>query len=288
MIHYVEHKDIDFKKWNGCVANSINRLIYGFSWYLDVVCDDWDALVYNDYEAVFPLPKRKKWGVEYVYQPFFCQQLGVFSKKEVAIEPFLNNIPKKIKYLELNVGSSNCFVTKQNINYELSIVKQFERNFSKNTTRNIIKAKASNLSLISNVSPEQHVGVFNKNLSKIGISQKDLAKYVRLCYLLISKNKGQIFAVFDQFNNLVATSLIVIDAERVYYLNGATNKNGKKVGASHWMVSEIMKKFHGKIFDFEGSNIEGVARFYKGFGARKTSYSTIKINKLPLYLKWLK
>ena len=62
MINYIEHKDIDFKKWDSCVANSLNRLIYGFSWYLDVVCNDWDALVYNDYEAVFPLPKRKKWG----------------------------------------------------------------------------------------------------------------------------------------------------------------------------------------------------------------------------------
>ena len=99
MIHYIEHKDIDFEKWDACVANSFNRLIYGFSWYLDVVCDDWDALVLNDYEAVFPLPKRKKWGIEYVYHPFFCQQLGVFSKKEVAIELFLNSIPKKIKYL---------------------------------------------------------------------------------------------------------------------------------------------------------------------------------------------
>ena len=55
MIHYIQHKDIDFEKWDACVANSFNRLIYGFSWYLDVVCDDWDALVLNDYEAVFPL-----------------------------------------------------------------------------------------------------------------------------------------------------------------------------------------------------------------------------------------
>ena len=288
MIHYLEHKDIDFKKWDACIANSFNRLIYGFSWYLNVVCDDWDALVYNDYEAVFPLPKRKKWCIEYVYQPFFCQQLGVFSQKEVAIEPFLNCIPKQIKYLELNVGSTNSFIVKENSNYELTIVNTPEIYFSKNTKRNIFKAKASNLSLVTNISPEQHISMFNTNLSKLGISQKDLDVYVRLCYVLISNDKGKIYAVFDEFNNLVASSLIAIDAQRIYYLNGATNAEGKKLGASHWMVFEIMKHYTGKIFDFEGSNIEGVARFYAGFGAKKTTYPTIKINRLPFYLKWVK
>ena len=288
MIHYIEHKDIDFKKWDSCVANSLNRLIYGFSWYLDVVCNDWDALVYNDYEAVFPLPKRKKWGVHYIYQPFFCQQLGIFSKTTLGIESFLDCIPKKFKYLELNVVSSNSFVVKENSNYELALVKNVESQFSKNTLRNISKAKASNLSLVSNISPEQHISMFNTNLSKLGISQKDLDVYVRLCYILISNNIGKIYAVFDEFNSLVASSLVAIDGQRVYYLNGATNKHGRNVGASHWMVSEIMKKYPKKIFDFEGSNIDGVARFYEGFGAKKTSYSSIKINRLPFYLKWIK
>lgn len=288
MIHYIEHKDIDFIKWNGCVANSFNRLIYAFSWYLDVVCDDWDALVYNDYEAVFPLPKRKKWGIEYIYQPFFCQKLGVFSKMELKIEFFLNCIPKKFKYLELNVGSSNSFVVQENINYELVLIKTVESQFSKNTLRNISKAKASNLSLVSNVSPEQHINLFNTNLSKLGITQKDLDVYIRLCYVLISNNTGKIYAVFDEFNNLVASSFIAIDGQRIYYLNGAVNQEGRNVGASHWMVSEIMKNYPGKIFDFEGSNIGGVARFYEGFGAKKTSYPTIKINRLPIYLKWIK
>ena len=124
-----------------CVANSFNRLIYGFSWYLNVVCDDWDALVYNDYEAVFPLPKRKKWGIDYIYQPFFCQQLGVFSQKEVAIESFLNCIPKQIKYLELNVGSSNSFVVKENSNYELAIVKHLKVIFQKILKEIFLKQK---------------------------------------------------------------------------------------------------------------------------------------------------
>ena len=190
--------------------------------------------------------------------------------------------------MELNVGSSNSFVVQENSNYELALVKTVENQFSKNTARNISKAKASNLSLVSNIPPEQHISLFNTNLSQLGISQKDLAVYIRLCYVLIENNIGKIYAVFDEFNNLVASSLIAIDAQRIYYLNGATNQEGRNIGASHWMVSEIMKNHLGKTFDFEGSNIIGVARFYAGFGAKKTSYPTIKINRLPFYLKWVK
>ena len=41
-------------------------------------------------------------------------------------------------------------------------------------------------------------------------------------------------------------------------------------------------------FDFEGSNIPGLGRFYSGFGAIEEPYYNLKINRLPLPLKWLK
>ena len=117
--------------------------------------------------------------------------------------------------------------------------------------------------------------MFNTNLSKLGITQKDLDVYIRLCYVLITNNTGKIYAVLNEFNNLVASSLIAIDGQRIYYLNGAANQQGRNIGASHWMVSEIMKNYPRKIFDFEGSNIKGVAERNKGFGAKPSNYITI-------------
>ncbi len=42
---------------------AFNGLIYAKSWYLDIVADQWDALVENDYEKIFPLVHRKKYGI---------------------------------------------------------------------------------------------------------------------------------------------------------------------------------------------------------------------------------
>ena len=53
---------------------------YTHTWYLDAVCGQWAALVFGDYDAVFILPHKKKWGITYLMQPDFCQQLGLWGK----------------------------------------------------------------------------------------------------------------------------------------------------------------------------------------------------------------
>jgi hypothetical protein len=85
MITYLTHKEIDFEKYDRCIDLSLNGIVYAYSWYLDMVTDDWDILVEDDYKSVMPLPKRKKFGIHYIYQPFFVQQLGVFSVVPVTV-----------------------------------------------------------------------------------------------------------------------------------------------------------------------------------------------------------
>lgn len=290
MIRYLTHRELDFDKWDACIAQAEYSLVYGFSWYLDAVCDDWDGLVMNDYEAVFPLPKRKKGGVTYVYQPFFCQKLGLFAaNNNIKIDDFINAIPSHFQYVEINVcQNDSVFTSQKNVNYELLLSQKIPMLFSKNTKRNLKKAEKSMLTLVSDVSYVKHYRMFKKELKKMGLKQKDLQYYKNLCTSLLQINKGSIYGVCDQNNTLLSTALFANDDTRLYYLHSASTSKGKKIGASHYLVNELMKLHIGKIVDFEGSNIEGVARFYEGFGAHQTFYSTIKINRLPFYLRWLK
>ena len=79
MIKFYKHKDIDLFKWDECIGSSINRRVQAFSWYLNVVTNNsWDALVLGDYDAVLPLPYRFKYGLKYIYMPYFIQSLGCF------------------------------------------------------------------------------------------------------------------------------------------------------------------------------------------------------------------
>jgi hypothetical protein len=82
-IRYLKRQEIDPVKWDACIDGASNGLIYAYSFYLDHMAAQWDALVWNDYDAVMPLTWNKKWGIKYLYQPPLTQQLGVFIKKQI-------------------------------------------------------------------------------------------------------------------------------------------------------------------------------------------------------------
>ena len=110
MIRFVSYSDVDKKKWDNCIRFARNGLPYAYSWYLDSVCEYWDGLIYKDYEAVFPLTWNKKFGISYMYQPFFAQQLGVFSPESLTkdlIDGFLDKIPTDFKLVDIQLNTVN-------------------------------------------------------------------------------------------------------------------------------------------------------------------------------------
>src|ERR1035437_3046922 len=134
MIHYFKHNEIDKIKWDHYIDRSAHNLIYAYSWYLDIVSPNWEALVEDDYKLVMPLTGNKKYGIHYLYPPYFAQQLGVFSKDKLSqtkVEEFLNAIPQHYKFLEINLNTHNTFdlpgfQIKKNTNIELSLDSPYE------------------------------------------------------------------------------------------------------------------------------------------------------------------
>ena len=83
-MEFLKRNQIDEKKWNDCVLKSSNGLVYALTWFLDGLAMNWCAYVREDkgcYVSVFPVPYKRKFGIKYVYTPFFIQQLGLFSLK---------------------------------------------------------------------------------------------------------------------------------------------------------------------------------------------------------------
>ncbi|MGZ8510263.1 MAG: hypothetical protein ACXWWA_07800, partial [Chitinophagaceae bacterium] len=102
-IRFVPYKEIDLTKWDNCISTASNGLIYGYSYYLDHMAKQWDALVLDDYEAVMPLTWNRKYGIAYLYQPFLTAQLGVFGQDISAelLASFLQAIPAKFLYWDI-------------------------------------------------------------------------------------------------------------------------------------------------------------------------------------------
>ena len=154
-IQYIKHDKIDLKKWDKCLEHAPNTLIYGNSWYLDLVSPNWDAIVYGDYEAVFPLCVRKKMSLNYIAHPLFTQQLGIFGElpEDVGMNEFIKHIPKKFLKLHFQLNqyhtndSQSSMEIRRNNLLQLTSLKEVGDKMNQNTKRNIKKFNANDLTI---------------------------------------------------------------------------------------------------------------------------------------------
>ncbi len=302
-IRFLLRNEIDDIKWDACIYESFNSLIYAYTWYLDNVADDWSALVLDDYKAVMPLPSRKKWGFTYIYQPFFCQQLGIFSNAEITqptVNAFFKAIPSHVSYIDIQTNiftkpSSGNVVVHQKTNFHLSLISTYEKlesGYNENTKRNLKKAKKNKIELLENAEPSSIVKLYRENYASKTpeIKESDYQNLNRLINYCLRMGVLKSWAAFDERNSLCAGALFIKDHKNVYYLLGGSTEDGRTYGAMHALFDGFIKVYAGRdlVLDFEGSEIEGIARFYKGLGAKPVYYYSVQQNRLPHIIRWLK
>lgn len=301
MVRYLQRNDIDDTLWDECIAASPNGLPYAYAWYLDVVAArQWNALVLGDYRAVFPLPYRTKWGVRYLYQPFFVQQLGVFSRDAITpalVKDMLDAIPAYYKYIELNLNEANAtehpdYALLPRVNLLLPLDKPYTEilaGFSENTRRNLQKAQKQGLVLVNDLAIDTVIGFFRKEMGEklSDLSEADYRTLRKLMDVCLAKGIGVLKGVQNQQGQLLATGFYLQSHGRIINLLPSASEQGKSTGASAFLLDGIIQQHinGGWTMDMEGSMIEGVARFYKGFGAQLAPYWQLKRKRLPWYLK---
>jgi hypothetical protein len=299
-LRYIKHDNIDAEKWNQCIDLALNCRIYGYDWHLDRTAVDWDALVVGDYKFVMPLPLRKKWGINYLYQPLFSQQLGIFPNPSPKVtQLFYTELIKRFRYSDVHLNAENpSFENIATINfaerknYLLPLFEEYKilsAYYTKNTKRNLAKANKNDLHLIVGIRLEEYIAFKKKNLP-IPLSTKELNSLKSIIAFGQYKGFGEIYGVYSSDNELCAAVYFCRWKNRIINMNAASNEKGKSLGCMHFLIDKFIQKHSNNdlILDFEGSMIPGVARFYAGFGASPETYFQLKFNRLPLPFKWLK
>jgi hypothetical protein len=310
LIKYLTYQEIDKGKWDECIANSFNGIIYAYSWYLDIVCGSWEALVENDYERVFPLTGGKKSGIHYLFQPFFTQQLGVFSRSKLnenIVEEFIGSIPAKYKFAEINLNTFNRidekkFNLKSNLTHELDLISPYNiisGKYSDNTKRNIKHALNAGLTISKKTDIDQIISIFrlNKGTEINTFKEKDYLTFKKLINLCIYKKAAHIWGVETNEKKICAGAIFVESNRKVIFLFSATTPEAKSTGAMSFLIDSFIRENaqHNLTLDFEGSNDPNLARFYKSFGAKECVYYQYRKNDLQwilsksvTFIKWLK
>jgi len=298
-IKYVAQQQVDKKKWDACIERSSNGLIYGYSFYLDSMAKHWDALVLNDYEAVMPLTWNRKWGIKYLYQPPLTSQLGIFSATTISEKMtglFLQQVTSRFRFAEIFFNYNNYHpVFKSCCNYILALKTPYDAlrlAYKKNLLRNLKKAGQFELSYTSNFDLRKALSHHQQQYGEKTphVLHQDYAHFEKLCLQLSRTGEVVTRAVFDKENNLLAVAVLLLKKNRLYLVEPTTFERGRKMQANHFLIDAIIQEFSEKdmILDMVGSDIPGVAQFYKNFGCIDQPYYFYYFNRLPWPLHLLK
>jgi hypothetical protein len=296
MIQYLEHKAIDKPKWDALIAECGN--IYAYSWYLDIVHPGWEALVEDDYQSVMPLTGGKKFGVNYLFQPYFVQQLGVFSKSPMTAETteaFLKAIPSIYRFAEIRLNEGNAFVDgAQGVEYHRNVLLDLNQEYDairahyhQNTKRNLAKAETCNLQLVTTVIPYHVVALFRDNRGALLNKWGDAEYGVLTTLAQVAQNRHTAFilGVSEKgVGQLICAAIFMKTKDRITFLFSGLTEEGKQRQAMTWLLDQVIRQYaHQPItFDFEGSDDDNLARFYLGFGGEEVKYPSYTFNRLSL------
>jgi hypothetical protein len=301
MIQYVKRQDLDIFKYDACIENSLQSRVYAFSWYLDVVADNWDVLVLDDYKAVMPIPWRNKLGIKYVYPPFWLLELGIFSVDErVDDSIFFDELLSKFKSVESRLNTDNIIKNSQSflVNKQMQTLhldKDYElifNSYRKDRRKDLNKANKADLIEKWQDSSEKLIQLFKDNVGQRtpNIIQKDYKVLEKLIKLCIDKRVGEILSIYNKEDQLVASGFFLKHRKTITILVSSTDFENRNNGENTFLIDRAICKYQNKysIFNFGGSSMKSIANYFFSFGAETLAYQQIKYNNLPFFVKLFK
>ncbi|MDB5240821.1 MAG: hypothetical protein JWP57_1446 [Spirosoma sp.] len=319
MLRFLARSEVDTGAWDACVAASKQRIIYGYSWYLDALTGQgewsgsvpvaplmrWDGLVIvgdaGTYRAVMPVPLRRKFGRWVVHQPLFCQFLSVFSRDE-AVNPMslLQAVQQQYRY-----GSILCLgqfphlavgfnAIRQRTTHVLDLSVGYEviaGRYTRDRKLNLRRAIDYNWLITDSTDPEPLLNLFRTHHADGidgGVGEWAYTILRRLIGALQQRGLATLrYALVNEQTE--AGALFVQEGNRIIYLFNAASQTGRKGNARTLLIDQIIRERAGHshtgkplIFDFESPEKETVVDFYRSFSAVDDLFWDVRWNRLTV------
>ncbi|MCC6372736.1 MAG: peptidoglycan bridge formation glycyltransferase FemA/FemB family protein [Bacteroidia bacterium] len=176
-----------------------------------------------------------------------------------------------------------------NYTYRIGLTKTLEEivsNFDSKNRNAINKALKEGVEVQQNQLGKEELNAFFVNsLSAAGANiYKSELKNI---FSKFSDNSNSFSMEARRNNELLGVVFCVYDKNTCYYLLGGVKKDSGVQGVNNLLVQksiEQAKQLGCHTFDFEGSMLKGVEKFFRSFGPELFPYYTVNKAKLPLEL----
>lgn len=160
------------------------------------------------------------------------------------------------------------------------------RNMSPNIRRNLTKARNKyGISVRRGISEDEFLTIHRQTFRRQGLSVPQdpeiLRALIRTCR---QRGQGELWGGYDPEGRLHAAVFVVWQESSAWYLAGGGDPDLRDSGAHSLVLWEAIRAVAPltRQFDFEGSMLPGVERFFREFGAIQTPYHAISRGKLSL------
>jgi hypothetical protein len=302
IIHYLKNTEIITSAWDKCIAGSFNGTLYACSWYLDLISEQWDALVEDDYKSVMPLIIKKRWGQEMIDLPGFAPELGIFSKEPINAEKtrqFLDSIPPGFRYFRITLNKFNPLETR-NITvryqkkYELDLIEPYYKlssDFKPALRSKLNLAMAHRFNMIKGLSPNDLIQFIIRYRipTEKTVSDHNYRLLRTIIAGLIRYKSGELFGVYNNHNQLASIVMLSWFTNRLYLQFQVTDPDQQQNFPHLFLIDRIIEKYaetHSTLtFEFQSKSSNPFQ--FTDFDARESQLIEIVHNRLPCFLKWL-
>lgn len=268
-------------------------------WYLDAVANDeeWDVVSYhanNQINAVLPFHYKKKLGFSKIVIPILQPYLGVFlySDENIKVEDSESSGRKAITECLVQLPKMDDIRMKLMSNIQNWLPFYWQR-FQQTTRytylidkptiykdslqRQINKAKKI-IQIQEGNDIDEIFPLLNHTFEKKGTKNLySKAELIKFDTALQQHQSRKILKAIDNQHNVIAFIYLVWDISVVYYLFGGLDDKHKISGAKSLLFDTAINfaLSTNRVFNFEGSMIEGVERFFRSFGGQLTPYHSV-------------
>lgn len=261
--------------------------------------------------------KTKKYGFSFLKLPPYTPHCGLFYTSEGKNKSSLNSFSKEIiaevsayvtneksaltvlafpsTVIDLQPFIWNKYKVVPNYTYRINLtipLEEIKSNFDPKNRNVINKALKEGIELSVNSLDKQ--SLFDFFVNSLTVAEATIyKKELRNIFFQFADASNSFSQEARKDGRLLGVVFCVLDKDTCYYLLGGVNKNSGIAGINNLLVQQSIEKARElgcKTFDFEGSMLKGVERFFRSFGPELVPYYTVNKAKLPIevFLKFKK
>lgn len=243
-IEYIKNKDIDRFQYDKTLNRSFNANTFAYSWYLDLVCDDWDLLVEGDYETVCPLPLKRKFGIVTVKQSRQAPFLGVFSDQHLTADKvvrFLKAIPYKNVQLTLNhlnrvVGHHSGKVEHVPV---LDMILPYDKIVERYSDKARETLRKNDGTFVTRSIRTDEYMFFKRSLKKVSTIPN--MQLTRVMNFAIRYKSAGIYSVYSPRNELIGALFLIKSNNRIFLIDCIQNEEGQERNAVFRAINYLIE-----------------------------------------------